>query len=291
MATCAIRWDANQQTSGPNKVGEMQAAPTNIVINPDNMHNAEYYVYLHTISKRYFMQPNAVYGEVLVPACPKDKRYITFMSIPHPTYIPTADPNNPGGETIMKQEHGRRMALSVCDPAYMGNDLSVQDTAVSAATRLSSSNFNLTREGVFASMNKVPTEEELLKAEARREAYYHQCLDEADALQLSNPRMLQEILTQDHHMAAEYFGVEKPWHSINVAKIECPNCGEKIKQGIAFHYNNGHPCILDWENAWLAGAVKKEDIPEPRRWWQPDPPEPETEEGEAVTRRGQGRRG
>ena len=42
---------------------------------------------------------------------------------------------------------------------------------------------------------------------------------------------------------------------------------EKIKEGIAFHYSNGQKCILDWERAWLAGAVKKEDVPDGRQWW------------------------
>ncbi len=52
------------------------------------------------------------------------------------------------------------------------------------------------------------------------------------------------------------------------AKIDCPNCGSKIPMTAKFHYDNGRICILDWEGAWLAGAVKKEDVPEPKRWWK-----------------------
>jgi hypothetical protein len=75
------------------------------------------------------------------------------------------------------------------------------------------------------------------------------------------------VLGIDHHLAAEMFGQDVDWHKVTTPKIECPNCGEKIKEGIAFHYSNGQKCILDWERAWLAGAVKKEDVPDGRQWW------------------------
>jgi len=68
-------------------------------------------------------------------------------------------------------------------------------------------------------------------------------------------------------MAAEYFGVESNWHRAPSMKVDCPNCGGKIPGGVAFHYDNGRVCVLDWERAWLAGAVKKEDVPEPKQWW------------------------
>ena len=41
----------------------------------------------------------------------------------------------------------------------------------------------------------------------------------------------------------------------------------------AFHYENNRICILDWEKAWLAGAIKKEDVPEPKRWWSEAEPD------------------
>ena len=83
----------------------------------------------------------------------------------------------------------------------------------------------------------------------------------------SNPRQLQEILILDHHMAAEMFGIDVEWHRVMTPKIECPQCGEKIKDGVAFHFTNGTRCILDYERAYLAGAIKKEDVPEGREWW------------------------
>jgi hypothetical protein len=95
----------------------------------------------------------------------------------------------------------------------------------------------------------------------------------------SDPKKAQDELGLDHHLAAEMFSIDVDWHKLTTPKIECPNCGEKIKEGIAFHYSNGRICVLSWERAYLAGAVKKDEVPESFRWWV------DTE----ITQRGPGR--
>ena len=98
--------------------------------------------------------------------------------------------------------------------------------------------------------------------------------EQANGLLRSDPKKLQEVLNLDHHLAAEMFGIDVDWHRVTTPKIECPNCGEKIKEGIAFHYQNGNRCVLDWERAYLAGAVKKEDVPDASRWWDEEGEKP-----------------
>jgi hypothetical protein len=188
------------------------------------------------------------------------------MRVHHPVNLPRLDPDNVNGPPLWKYENAKAVALGICNPDYVGTDLSIQDKELNAENVLSSGECNLTRQGVFASMNAEPTEEELTKAEKRREAYYRFRLAEADGLERSNPRGLQHILMEDHKMAAEFFGVETNWHRIPSAKVDCPNCGQKIPANVAFHYDNGRICVLDWEKSWLAGAVKKDDVPEPKRW-------------------------
>lgn len=270
MATRAIT-DFGRMTSG-DQVRGITATQTPVYLDPDLIRKPEYTVYLHTISKRSFMQPNGVYRNVAIPACPSDKRSIGFMQIQHPVQIPTKNPDDMNGPPMIKAENAKRMALSIVDPDFNSTDLTVQDKEIPPDTRLSSGECNLLRQGVFASMNAVPTEKELSDAEKRREQYYRFRLNEADGLERSNPRMLQEILILDHHMAADYFGVDANWHRAPTAKVDCPNCGEKISAKAAFHYQNGHPCILNWEKAWLAGVVKKDDVPEPKRWWSEEEP-------------------
>jgi cytochrome c1 len=236
------------------------------------MRQTEYTVYLHTISRRAFMQPSGIYRNIAIPACPKEKRSHCFMQIQHPVQIPHLNPDDVNGLPAIKIENAIRVALGICNPDYAGTDLSVQEKELNPESVLASGECNLTRQGVFASMNAVPTEEELDRAEKRREAYYRFRLNEADGLERSNPRQLQHILQLDHHMAADFFAVEANWHRAPSQKVDCPNCGGKIPAGVAFHYDNGRACILDWERSWLAGAVKKDDVPEPKRWWSEEEP-------------------
>ena len=256
--------------------GAIQEGPSakekSLYLDPDQMRSPEYTVYLHSISKRSFEQSHPIYRNVIIPACPKDKRYITFMRITHPVSIPTVDPDNVGGPLKWTFENGKRAALCVCNPSYVSNDLNAQDNPPPDWAQISSGECDLTRQGVFASMNEVPTETELKKAEDRRLAYYKMRFEEANGLLRSDPKKLQEVLNLDHHLAAEMFGVDVDWHRVTTPKIECPNCGDKIKEGIAFHYSNGNRCVIDWERAYLAGVVKKEDVPEQLRWWEDDEP-------------------
>lgn len=263
MATQAVI-PGGRMSHGPNAAVGSASSP-NLYIEPDALRPTEYTVYLHSIAKRDFNQHNGVFGNIHVPACPKDKRYITFMRINHPVQTPEIDPNDTK-RTLIRVENAKRLALSICNPDLMGNDLAMQDTIIRPENQLSSGNCNLIKQGIFASMNEVPTETELKTAEKRRIDYYRFLFEEANGLERSNPRELQNILTQDHHMAAEVFQVDVNWHRVVTPKIDCPNCGEKIKESAAFHMTNGVLCVLDWEKAWLSGAVKKDDVPEPKRW-------------------------
>lgn len=278
MATQAIIWGKSgvAPSADPGSVGK--PIGTQIYVNPEELRTPEYTVYLHSISKRSFEQPHPIYRNIIIPACPKDKPYITFMRIKHPVQIPTVDPDNASGPVKIVVENAKRAALCVCNPSYIGNDLAAQDKPIPEWAQIASGECNLTRQGIFASMNEVPTDEELKKAEARRLAYYKQIFEEANGLLRSDPKKLQDVLNQDHHLAAEMFGQDVDWHRVTTPKIECPNCGEKIKEGIAFHYSNGQRCVLDWERAYLAGAVKKEDVPEQFKWW--------TEEGQPKRKTG-----
>ena len=252
-------------------MGGTAARQSSIYIDPDEIRQPEYTVFVHSISKRSHDQPNAVYGNVIIPACPKDKRYITVRRIVHPTGRAEVNPDNVSGPSKMFWLNGKGLALSIINPSFMGNDLTIQDRDLEPESQLHLGDCDLLRQGVFASLNEVPTEEELAKAEKRREAYYKFRFEQANGLERSNPRRLQETLTQDHHMAADMFGVDVNWHRKVSPKVDCPQCGEQIKEGLSHHFANGRICVLDWERAYLAGAIKKEDVPEGREWWDDKP--------------------
>ncbi len=272
MATCAIiPGNSGKVTAGAIKEGTA-ARQSSIYIDPDEIRQPEYTVFVHSISKRSHDQPNAVYGNVIIPACPKDKRYITVRRIVHPTGRAEVNPDNVSGPSKMFWLNGKGLALSIVNPSFVGNDLSVQDREIAAESQLHMGDCDLLKQGVFASLNEEPTEEELKKAEKRREEYYRFRFEQANGLARSNPRALQDLLTLDHHMAAEMFAIDVDWHRVTSPKVECAQCGEKIKEGLSHHFANGRICVLDWERAYLAGAIKKEDVPEGREWWEDEKP-------------------
>jgi hypothetical protein len=263
-------------TAGPIKDGLTSAREVSLYLDPDQKRSIEYTVYLHSISKRSFEQPHTIYRNVVVPACPKDKRYITFFRVNHPVQIPIVDPDNPSGPNLFKFENAKRAALGICNPSFQGTDLAAQDQPIPDWSQISSSESDLTRQGVFASMNEVPTAQELEKADARRLAYYKGIFQRMNELWRADPKNAQQVLGADHHIAAEMFQIDVGWHLMVTPKIDCPQCGERIKEGLAFHYNNGVKCVLDWERAYLAGAVKKDEVPEGREWWDVEKPKRKT---------------
>ena len=266
MASHTIVPGSAKFSSGAKLEGLVKAGPSAIWLNPDEVRQTQYYVYVHSVSKRSFEQPHGMYRNVIIPACPKDKRYITVLKLAHPVQYPVHDPDKSNDPTQLKVENAIRVALSIINPDYPPvPDLTLQEKELPVESQLSGG-CDLARQGVFVSLNEVPTEEELQKAEARRLAYYKKIFGHANELFRTDPKALSQMLTIDHHMAADLFGQDTGWHNAVTPKIECPNCGEKIKEGIAFHFSNGTRCILDWKRAYLAGAVKKADVPPAHRW-------------------------
>lgn len=265
MATCTIIPGRSGMSSGVRADGT-RAQEVSLYIDPDQVRRTEYTVYLHSISRRSFQQPHTIYRNIVIPACPKDREYITFFRVNHPVMTSYVDPDNVSGPPKYVFENAKRVALGICNPSFVGADLAIQDKAIDPQYMIASGECDLTRQGIFASLNEIPTKEEIDKAKARRLTYYKMRFEEANGLLRSDPKRLQEVLGIDHHLAAEMFGQDVDWHRVTTPKVECPNCGEKIKEGTAFHYSNGQRCVLDWERAWLAGAVKKEDVPEPFHW-------------------------
>jgi hypothetical protein len=50
------------------------------------------------------------------------------------------------------------------------------------------------------------------------------------------------------HFAMDYFGLSAQWHMSLRHKTECPNCGDLVLEGIAYHRNaSGDICIIDRE--------------------------------------------
>lgn len=120
---------------------------------------------------------------------------------------------------------------------------------------------NLVARGVFVSVNKVPTEGELRASETARDARYRELVRKAQQLEASNPRGLNEYLIEepDVHIAMDALGLKATWHNTLSVSAVCPNCGDDVKTGVAFHQSSaGVLCVIDPERAFKAGAITRE---------------------------------
>ena len=207
-----------------------------------NLYRApDYHVYIYTVSDREFLvQQPPLFPRLIIRARNEGERYSLVLRIPSP--FPQTDREGAVGDIMVRAHVGERVAQSICNP----NNPSLNQDASLAAGTILGLGVDLNAQGVFWSLNNPPTEEEIAKAEQRREKYYRFLLEQARTLEISNPKELESLIHQDYHMAAEYFHQETSWHRKFTRLVECPYCGEQIKPGIAAHQNSlGGVCILD----------------------------------------------
>jgi hypothetical protein len=270
MATCSLNPDLSISKGLTGDGKSIIQTEKMFHFRQDDVRKTEYCVYLYSISPIPLKVVNhTIYRDILIPPCPEGTPYVRFLTVDHPKVTPLPNVNDPGGPDIPHFDNGKRVALSVLDPSYFSADLAEQELMPDQSQRLSSSNMNLACRGCFASLNEVPTQAELDGARARMDNFHRACIADADSVQRSNPKTLQEVLTPDHHLAAERFGIDRSWHSQILPRMSCPLCGEKISEGAWGHSNNGIMCVNDWEKAYLAGAVKLDAVPKAKRgaWW------------------------
>jgi len=86
--------------------------------------------------------------------------------------------------------------------------------------------------GWFVSKTKVPTDKEIEKAVEIFTAQCQRLVREADSYYARN--QLNEI-NETHRRAAKYLKQKKAWLSIEHKMIDCPGCGEPVREGIIWH--------------------------------------------------------
>lgn len=223
----------------------------------------EYHVYIHTVSKREFPFDHLLFPRQKLKACPDGERYATCMAIPEPVIQIAPDEANGGRRGY--EESAWRCAIDILNP----NNLGMDPYAKLDPSTFISANCDLIKQGLWPSMNKVPPAEEIERAEKAREDYYRSLTEKATQLDSLNKRAdLDELLSSnpDVGVAMDAFGLTAPWHRKPELRQACPNCGDQVRVGIAFHVTDGRDCILDWKKAYEAGRVKKDDVPPGKRW-------------------------
>jgi hypothetical protein len=247
---------------------QIQHKWVNYNFDPGAFRKPDYQVYIYSISNKEFtVRRPPQFPIITIHACPEDKEYVTAVILDHPFQQLDLDVDT--GEPRMRYHKAEAIAQDIVCPDAPNMDTPLPIDCLSSGT-------DYRVQGVFWSRNNPPTAEEIKKAHQRREKYYRGLLEKATALEYSDPKTLHAILNEDYHLAADYFDEEYSWHKkrvkkvTTVAKSDCPNCGNEIKPGIAFHFDpDTGLCVLDWKRAYEAGKVKLEDVPESKRWETP----------------------
>lgn len=230
---------------------------------PNVTREPDYYLYIFNIAPRSFMirrPPN--FPCLTLAACPEGQSYALVGRVPNVVNEKWIDDN---GQTQNRGILGERFATDLLNPSNLGIDIWAEITD-DQMNWIDGGTDDMTRRGLFWSRNERPTEDELRRAKAKMERHYRALLTQADKLHREGK--MAEI-GPEHHYAADYFRVKSLWHTVAELPSECPNCGDEVKKGIAFHMTTiGTVCVLDWKRAVQAGVKKKEDVPEDMRWWK-----------------------
>jgi hypothetical protein len=256
------------------------------------MQQPEYHVHLFTVGKRALATTHALLNSVEVPACEPGVRMKRFgIPIPEPFPQRVEDVFNTGRDPYdyhRGNAGAKRIAQDICDPSNPTLNQNIEDYGKLDPYFAVQNGTNFAKHGVFWSTSNPPLEEEIERAEKKRDAFYRFCISQSDKLYSEDPRNAERMMgalgfdMQDVRIALDYFGEERPYHKKFTPMMACPNCAANVKQGVAFHRDeDGDLCVIDWKRTVAAGKKKKEDVPEEFRWWNgPGRPRNDSPKGE-----------
>lgn len=241
----------------------------------------DYHIYLFNVSARMFERvgpyqkvtiPGVQDGDPHLQGMKPNEKYHYVTSFPQPMMI--FDPNDQTGLINATKIDARRYVMDIINPDNMTFSL---DTIIPPNDVFSQGN-DLSKSGVFFSMSNPPSAADVKAAYARMEKHYNGLLQRAEVLEMTDkPQLAQQLGSNpDYAHAAEYFNKDYKWRKKNERPEKCPNCGETRNAGLKYHMSSaGYLCVDPTQDGWkaavLAGAKRKEDVPDGLglRWWLP----------------------
>lgn len=256
---------SDSMTTSTNAGYCQQNIDRNLLRKPDG------FVYIFSISRRSFISLHPLV-RVGVKACKEGERWNLVAKLPDPFQQADIEPFN--GYVRAVAFDARKVAQDYCwpDNTSLDQDLDIAGESIGN---------NLTKQGVFwvvaaectfdESGNPIPPESAIVRAEKRVERYYRNLMEEARALEISNPKELEAKLNIDHRLAADYFGETPSWHKRQTKAVTCRSCGETKPDQLMHKNSMGFLCIdpsvEGWKMAVNTGMKKKEEVPEDFQWW------------------------
>jgi hypothetical protein len=181
---------------------------------------------------------------LFLPACKKGEKF-SFTTLPAFTKDVYLKPGST--EYMYKIVDGRKAAMSLMNPAaFPGTNFDSQLQNWQADDQQGN---NLNKYGCWWSLTK-PDEVEKLEGEIK--LFKDRALETMNGLIREAETFAAagdlKSISPLMHFAMDYVGQQAPWHMTSMHKINCPNCGELVNDGISYHKNAfGEKCIIDHE--------------------------------------------
>jgi hypothetical protein len=214
----------------------------------DDGNDPGYLIYVYNLlSKEHFVQQPPLFPNFHIPLCPKGQKF-SFTVLP--AFVREPYVKFGTFERYYKRLDGRKAAASLLNPScFPGVSWEAQLQKWDNAGWQDQFGNNLNNFGVWWSLTK-PTD--VVKLEREIQIFKAQCtktmeqfVKQAELLATQGPKGLEQI-TPWMHFAMDYFGKQAAWHMASYHMIACPNCGETVMEGIAYHRNAfGERCVID----------------------------------------------
>jgi len=240
------------------KAATQQMASTNHdekrILAQDDAHTADYKIYVYNILDREWVvnQPPAFPNFRVLP-CPRSQKF-TVTELP--PFIKEVYNQVGTFDHFYKMVDGRKYASQLLNPASFPSTNWENQIMDWQSEDQFGNNLNLL--GVWWSLTP-PSDIARLEEEIGIFKRIAQKTMEgmiATAEQLAAAGKRNEI-TPLMHFAMDYLGKQAPWHMAMHHMVACPNCGDPVKEGIAYHKNEfGEKCIIDMERCIALGIVK-----------------------------------
>ena len=221
-------------------------------------------IYIYSVAKRAFtLRKPPLFPKLHLAGCEAGERWVRCTSFGDPILQPCPDQER--GGTRIDDNDGWVEAIDMLNPGNFTMDPYAGSTNPTFFTNTLTGT-NLIAEGLFPSLNDTPTEEEIKRAENARDKHYQHLTKEAMRLYALGAKQGNEFLQRfpDTHIAMDALGLEATWHQTNTVKQSCPNCGDSIKPGMAFHKSSvtDRLCVIDAMKAYKAKAITRDEYEE-----------------------------
>lgn len=202
-----------------------------------------YVIYVYNIlNKEHLVSQPPIFPGVIIPACKPHEKF-SFTVLPAFVKEPYFKPGTT--EMYYKNVDGRKAATSLLNPsAFPGTKWESQLQKWDTGDQYGN---NLNAYGVWWSLTKPDEAVKLEKEIAAFRERVHRTMDELikKGEEFAASGDLKSI-TPWMHFAMDYLGKQAPWHMATHHMIACPNCGDPVKEGIAYHRNSfGERCIVN----------------------------------------------